>query len=522
MRIPRFKTQALWIAAGALALGGACTPKQVDPSLRIQLATEPASLDPTLAEDGASLLVLCNTMEGLVGYDGAGELKMLSAESYTVSADGLRYEFVLRPQARWSDGKPVTAGDFVTSFRRALTPGSGARLAGTLFPIRGAREFFEGKVGPDQVAVKEEGGRLVIGLKDAAPYFIHALTMPVALPERQDVLDAHGGKWVDTGPANGPYRIVSHQADRLIRFEKNPNYWSPSADFAPVEMVIVDDPSTALNLFEEGRLDILAKINPADLPRLLKTPGLVHTDPYLVTYYLSFNFRKPPFNDRIWRQAVIGAVRREEIVKALGEGGMPARSWVPPRLEGFIPYSDPAPVFAAAVAEARKRGAPSGPPIAAAFDTSSRNSLVMEKVQADLKKTLGLSITLSNLDWKTYLKTVHTEPPSLFRLGILSPFLDPIEILEAFTTGNPNNYLGWSNPEYDRRVAEIATLKPGAARERKIREAQEWLVDREAIVVPIYHYVQNHAVGPRVEGFRVNPFGVIRFNELRIRKHEGN
>ena len=120
------------------------------------------------------------------------------------------------------------------------------------------------------------------------------------------------------------------------------------------------------------------------------------------------------------------------------------------------------------------------------------------------------------MDWKTYLKTVHTDPPQIFRLGILSPFMDPIQILEAFTTGDPNNYLKWSNAEYDGLVRAIEKLKPGSERALKIREAERLLVDREAIVVPIYHYVQNLAIGPRVGGFRVNPFGVIRFSELRL------
>ena len=165
--------------------------------------------------------------------------------------------------------------------------------------------------------------------------------------------------------------------------------------------------------------------------------------------------------------------------------------------------------------EARKRGAPAQA-LAASFDTSTRNSLVMEKVQQDLQLALGLKLSLNNLDWKSYLKSIQTDPAPIFRLGILSPFMDPIQILQSFTTGDPNNYLKWSNEDYDRLVREVAAMKPGPSRERKIREAEEELVDRQAIVVPIYHYVQNTAVKARIAGFRVNPFGVIRFNELRI------
>jgi oligopeptide transport system substrate-binding protein len=287
-------------------------------------------------------------------------------------------------------------------------------------------------------------------------------------------------------------------------------------------MVVVEDESAGLNLFEQGKLDILSKIGPTQLPLLRKKPGVLHTDPFLATYYLSFNAKKPPFNDRLWRRAVAGALQREEIVRALDSGESPARSWVPPTLEGFISYEDPSPVFAASVTDARKRGGTIlTTPLEVTFDTSARNQQVMEQVQQQLKKTLGLRLSLSNMDWKTYLATVHTDPPPLFRLGILSPFMDPIQILEAFTTGNPDNYLGWSNAEYDGLVRTIASLKPGLEREKKIIEAQRLLVDREAIVVPVYHYVQQHAVGPRILNFRVNPFGEIIFSELRVKNGGG-
>lgn len=517
LRVWRWAILAL---AGLGAVGATSCTRSGDataqPALRVQIATEPASLDPTLAEDGASLAVLGNTMEGLVGYDGGGALVLQLADSFQVSPDGLRYEFVLRKEARWSDGAPVAAADFVTAIRRALTAKNGSRLAGMLFPIRGARDFFAGRGKPDALGVREEEGKVVIELSEPTPYFTQVLALPIALPLRRDVLDRNADRWPDSAPSTGPYRLAKREPDRMLLLASNPQYWAGSVEIAEVELRIVNDEAAALNLFEQGRLDVLTRVGAADLPRLRQRPGVIQTSPFLATYYLSFNFRKPPFSDRTWRQAVAGSIRREEIVEALDSGELPARSWVPPRLEGHIPYTDPAPFFAAAVAGAKKKGAPAAA-LTALYDSSARNTLVMEKVQADLKQALGLKTSLSNLDWKSYLKSVHTDPPPLFRLGILSPILDPIQILEVFTTGSPFNYLKWSDPGYDRLVREIGAMKPGPAREAKIREAQAILVDREAIVVPVYHYVQNHAVGPRVQGFRASPFGVIRFNELKAR-----
>jgi oligopeptide transport system substrate-binding protein len=385
------------------------------------------------------------------------------------------------------------------------------------FRIRGARDFFAQKTS-GLTSVREEGGHLVIELAEPTPYFLQVLTLPIALPLRKDILDASAGRWPDNAPSTGPYRMLSRQPDRVIRLEKNPAYRAPVTAFEDIELAIVNDEAAALNLFDVGRVDILTRVSASELPRLRSHPGVLKTFPFLATYYLSFNFRKPPFNDRVWRRAVAGTVMREELVRALDGGDLPASGWVPPGLEGHIPYADPAPLFADSVETIRKRPAASRPgAIGAAYDSGARNTLVMEKVQADLKRELGLNITLGNLDWKSYLKSVQTDPPALFRLGILAPFSDPIQILEVFTSSSPFNYLKWSNRDYDRVVEEIAGLVPGPARQAKIREAQAILVDREAIVVPLYHYVQNHAVGPRVRGFRANPFGVIRFDELKVK-----
>ena len=157
------------------------------------------------------------------------------------------------------------------------------------------------------------------------------------------------------------------------------------------------------------------------------------------------------------------------------------------------------------------------PSITAAFDTSGRNSQIMEKIQKDLQNTLGLQISLNNLDWKSYLKQLTTDAPQIYRLGWLAPFRDPVIYLEIFTSGNPSNYSGWSSPVYDQLVSDVRRLPSGEAREAKVRQAEKMLVDDEAIVVPIFHYTQVTAVSKRVEGFRVNPFSVILFREITVK-----
>ncbi len=296
--------------------------------------------------------------------------------------------------------------------------------------------------------------------------------------------------------------------------EKNPNYWGKIPSIAAVELLIINDETTGINLFEQGQIDLLTRISNLDFPRL-KKQGKVHTSPFLATYYLSFNLKKFPFNDRVWRKAVAGTIQRQEIATLLNSGEIPATSWIPYGLEGYIPFKDPKPLFKNSVEMIKnKNEKPVG--IQAAFDSGTRNLNIMEKVQQDIAQSLGLQLILNNLDWKTYIHTIQTDPPPIYRFAWMAPFLDPISHLKAWTTDDPNNYNHWSCTEYDQLVQEIEEMGPGPKRVEKIEKAQKILIEKEAVLIPLYHYVFNTAVSGRVKNFRVNPFGVTFFEELSL------
>lgn len=497
----------------------ACTGKPPAPdALRVHLHGEPVSLDPALAEDGLSLKVLSQVMEGLVGYDGEGKLQPRLAESYSISQDGRRIEFTLRSEAKWSDGKPVTAEEMILGFRRALAPSIASKLAEMLTPIRGAREYRAGKRA-DLPGVRAENGKLVVELERKSPYFLQALALPDVAPAREDILKNHGGKWPEgpkasAAPATGPYRISEYVSGQKITLERNPHYWGGLAGIPRVELLLISDESTASNLFDHGKVDILTRVSSVDFKRYEKQ-GKMRVEPFFATYYLAFNCRKEPFQDRDWRRAIAGSIDRKELTDLVGTGETPARSWVSLGLEGYLPYEDPAPVFADSVARVKPKAA-SHAPITAQFDASSRNSTVMERVQQDVLQRLGLKLSLVQQDWKSHVKAIRSDAPPIFRFGWQAAFHDPLLHLQAFVTGNPNSFTGCSFPKYDQLVREIEEMPSGQERARKIREAQKILVDDEAAVVPLYHYIQGHAVAPRVKNFRANPFGVIRFSELEL------
>lgn len=480
----------------------------------IQMPNEPVSLDPSFAEDGVGLYLLNNTSAGLVGYNEKGELKNLLAEEIMISKDHKSFDVTLKKGAFWSDGKPIQISDFLTSFRRFLGPKSTSKLAPLFFAIRGAQAYHQGKAGNSDLGVLEKAGKLHFDLEEPCPYFVQLLTLPLAFPLRQDILDQNQGRWPLNAPVSGPYTIQTYQIGQKLILERNSKYFVAPAKTAIVEVLFIPDESTAMNLFRQGRLDILTRVSSLDLPGL-KKKGLIQTHPFSATYYLSFNCRKPPFNQSKWRRAVAGSIRRDEIVSLLDSWDQAAWSWIPFGFEGFEPYQNPGKVFSQDVNEI-KTAKKSDFKIQAGFDFGDRNSRIMEKVQQDLNQYLNLQISLIHYDWKTYLQTLKTDPPQIFRMGWLAPFKDSIPHLKAFTSTSLNNYSGCASPAYDQVVAEVEKLPPGPARLQKIKKAQKILLEDEAMVIPIFHYAQNIGVSKRIHGFKANEFGVIPFNQISV------
>lgn len=499
-----------WFAIFIMALGlGAVScknsPSRPNPKeLQVQLSGEPASLDPSLAEEGLSFKILINMMDGLLGYDGGGKLTNRLAESYEISKDRKTYSFKLKPGQTWSDGVPITGGQIQFAIERALRPETGSKLSGFLKAIE--------KMEADDLSIR-------FILKKPSYSFLQVLTLPVTFPLRKDILELNQGRWDPLRgkkmATSGFYKIESYEADqKLVLVSTHPE--SP----APTRVVLrfIADEATGAALFEQGKLDVLSRIPSYDHKKYEKNPRF-RVEPFLATYFLGFNIHESPFSDREFRKAVAGAIKKAEIVKALGSKEFPASSWIPRGMEGFEAYRQNGEGLDPRFAEALKnvKNLKYSEPVLVGFDTSGRNSLVMEKIQADLKSQLGWNVVLDNTDWKTYIQSLYRDPAPIFRFGWFTPMMDPLIFLSAFTTGDPLTFTKYSNPKYDRLVEEIEFLEPGPSRDKKIKAAQKIIVEDEALVVPIYHYVSTQVVGERVETYPVNFFGNTRFEEVRLK-----
>lgn len=471
-------------------------------TIQLHLSSEPVSLDPVRAEDGAGLKIISNLYEGLFTYDSKGSLVRALCDAEEVSKDQLHYRFKVREGAKWSDGSPLTAAHFVAGIKRALDPKMPAKMSDILYVIRGAKDYRLGKShSENELGVRAKGAWLEIDLERPISYLREILALMVASP------------FDSSHPAmgNGPYTIKERVLDSHILLEPNPFYWKHQ-QAKPILIRVVQDESTALNLFRAGRLDVVSRIPVLDLPKL-KGEGVVQTFPWWVTYYLAFNIRKSPSDNVALRRAIAGAINKKQITDWLGGGERPADGFVPPGIGGY----DIEPI--ALTKASFNAGREAKIEIETGYDINARNNGILEKIQADLKNHLGVQLKLSGQEWKSYVKRLTDDAPPLYRFGWLAAFKDPYAHLQIFMSTNPNNYTGWKNKKYDELVEKIgrltaATPKQENEKRHLVEQAEKLLTQEDAVVIPIFHYTQTYAVNPKLKGFAANPFGIIRYDEL--------
>jgi len=495
---------------------------------------EVASLDPTkmtALQDGRVAAAL---FEGLTVLD-TRDLKPRPgvAERWEVSPDGLTYAFDLRADARWSDGCPVTAEDFAWSWRRALDPATAAEYAYMLYPIRGAKAFYEemqktggggdwGKVG-----VRVEGPRrLVVELQQPTAYFLDLTAFPTYLPVRKDCIERHGERW--TFPpnmiSNGAYRLVEWRFRSRMRWEKNPYYWNAAAvSLARIELRAFEDINTALQAYETDAVDLTTVVPNLAIEPLLEARKAGKRSDVLYattlgTYFYRFNCTRKPLTDVRVRRALAMAIDRKAVIERAARGGQqPALTLVPPGMPGYA-----APLGLTEDVEAARRilaeaGYPRGeglPELAVLVNKNTDHVRIAEMVQQQWRDRLGIRVRIEQVEWKVFLDTVQRLEYAVARAGWYGDYVDPNTFLDMFVTGGGNNQTGWSNAEYDALIARAARETDPQARLRIFTEAEGILV-RDVPIMPIYVYTTPMLARSGLEGVEPNLLNRIDFATLR-------
>jgi oligopeptide transport system substrate-binding protein len=516
------------VAAGILIYtlwvpDGARVPSETQRNtFRMNLSNEPPTLDGSLATDSVSFEVITNLMEGLTEYDENLQPRPAIAERWEVSPDGKTYTFYLRSGATWTDGRPVTAHDFVYSWRRLLDPRTAAEYAYFLYDVVNAYDYNTGKItDPSLVGVRAlDDFTLEVRLRKPLVYFPSLVTFMVTFPLRQDVIEKYGDRWTEPEHivTNGPFRLAEWRHEYKLALVANPSYREGKPRLDRVEMFVVNEPATALTLYETGDLEMV-NLPPEAIPTYENTAEH-YRHPLLRGYYYGLNVKKPPFEDARVRRAFAQAIDREEIVKILKGGEIPAVSWIPPGMLAHNPSIglrfDPS----AAKRLLAQAGYPEGqgvPAVTAVFNTSPVNSLIAENLQAQWKRNLNVEVGLDNLEWKVFLDRLQTDPPALFRLGWGADYPDPDNFMVLFTTDSGNNRTRWGTPRFDALVARAASEPDPDRRIALYDEAQRILVEEDVPIIPLFVSVQNILIKPYVKDLNLNAMELLYLKTVSLK-----
>lgn len=500
--------------------------------LLVGTGPEPEYLDPQLATTTNALSVNLALWEGLVAPGPDLAVRPGVAERWEISDDGLTYTFHLRDNARWSNGKPITAEDFRYAWQRLLTPAVAAGNAAMLHVIAGAEAFHAGETNDfSTVGVTAPDARtLVVRLAHPTPYLLELLMHPSFAPLPQAVVSASGeafarqDAWARPGKivSNGPFMLSEWRHNERLSVVRNPHYWNhEQVKLNGVRFFPITDLTAEERAFLAGQLHVTEALPPRRVPHYRKTqPEVLRVDPYLGTYYYLLNHNVKPLDDVRVRQALSAAIDRESIADLILQGGQqPAYQFTPPSF-----FEHPAPTLP--VDEGRRllaeAGFPDGqgfPVLELVYNASEAHQRIAESIQNMWQRAYGIEVRLSSMELKTYLERRRLGDFAIARAVWIGDYLDPQTFLELWTHDHSNNYSHWSSPAYDAAIAQAqAERDPDARRAAFVRA--ETILQEQAVILPIYHYTTAYLLRPEVQGWEANLLDWHPYQYLSLEKPE--
>ena len=502
--------------------GGATAQGEGQPAadqvLRMNLGAEPPSLDPLLATDNISSFVLQQIMDPLVRLDADGQPEKALAEDWEI--DGTTVTFHLRGDGQWSNGDPVTAEDFVYSWKRLLDPKAAAEYAYQFYGIAGAEDYNtcqkQCDALADKIGVRAVDERtLEVELTSEQPWIIAQLAHQSFYPVHRATVEQFGDRW--TEPANivtsGPFQLTEWQHDSSMTLEKWEDYRdADNVSLTRVEMRMITDAVTALQAFEAGELDAClddACIPPQERDRLKETEEYLAV-PNLATYYYGVNVENIP--DLNQRRALAFAVDRTVIVESVTKAGeIPATSMTPEGMPGWDVYHQEFLPVEADLEKAKQYLDQAENPkmdLTLFYNNSPGHKEIAVAVQS-MWKELGINVEIKQQEWAQFLEFIGPPPNKAvdaFRLGWLADYVDAFNFLELWTCDSGNNSTNFCNEDYDKLVAEARSTPDNEDRYELYRQMEEMLFGEEGElpIIPLYWYVTDTLHKTNVEGWEPN------------------
>ena len=529
----------LFAVAAALLAGGCKRKTPVEKGIQDQIihlgnGSEPRDLDPSTAVSNTEANILNTLFEGLVNYSpDCREIVPAAAEKWEVSPDGRTYTFHLRQGLKWSNGDPLTSADFLYAFRRLVEPQLGAELAIYADWVAGGQDYREGRTHDlDAVGFRAPDPQtFVIVLRERAPYFLGIIAENPFYPLHKATLDKHDaylrrdGAWTkpESMVSNGPFRLKEWKINEAVTVEKNPNYWD--AAHVPLKGAVfhpIDNLDAEERAFRGGLLHVTRLLPVVKLPGYRKEqPSLVHTDEYIETKYIDFNFTRAPFTDGRVRRAFALAVDRATLVRdVMRDGSRAADNLTVPGSGGYtarvhLPFD--ADKARAALAGAGFAGGANFPPVSLVFTPAHQGEQAMaEALQGMWQRELGVHVDLVAQEEKVWLNTMRSKDFQLLTDGWLSGINDPVDMFQLFLGNSPNNNTGWNNAGYNEEFAAAGQAPDDAAREGHLQSMDAVLLD-DLPLIPLFHQDQNYLVHPSVQNWTDNMLGWHLLNHVFLR-----
>ena len=488
--------------------------------LHLGNGSEPQGLDPHVVTGIPEFHIIYALIEGLVIEDPKTLEPMPgAAESWTISEDRKTYVFKMREGAKWSNGDPVTAHDFVYSWKRLITPGLASEYAYQLFYLLNAEKYYKGEISDfNEVGVKAlDDMTLEVKLHHPVPFFLSLLTHHSLYPvqkatiEKFGKIDSRVSKWTLPGNfvGNGPFTLKKWELNKVIVVEKNPLYWNASiVKLDEIHFYPIENEQTEERMFRAGQLHLTNAV-PTEKIEVYKekSPELLKIDPYMGTYYYLVNTLKKPFDDPRVRRALAMSMDRTQIVEKITKGGqMPAYALTPPDTMGFTPKAAIPYDLEGARKLLAEAGFPDGngfPETELIYNTMDAHRKIAVGIQQMWKNALNINISLLNQDWKVFLDNQRTLNFTLSRASWIGDYPDPNTFLDMWVTDGGNNHTGWSNKTYDDLINKAAEAANKEERYGFFQQAEE-ILTKEVPIIPIYTYTRVYLKRPEVKGWYPN------------------
>ncbi len=531
----RLRTTILMI--GTITLVGCSTCEEIpgylgcvspprDNVLRVAWPGDPIGLDPTRYTEDVTWRAARLLFEGLLNMTPEGRLTPGVAERWEADPDATRFLFHLREEARWSDGRPVTAADFVFAWQRVLDPAIGAESAGELHAIRGAVAITEGEAQPNTLGVQAEGDHLlIVEMERPDTSFLFRVTLPAFYPLPRHLVEEEYQMWPgsEAPVGNGPFVLESWRTQDRLTVSRSQTYWNREAIHLDGAVFYpISDPTAVMNLYRSGELDWTRQGTvPANQARLLLSEGSpeLQSSSMNAVYYLEFNTRRAPTDDPRVRRALELTVPRQVIAQNIfGSGERPSRHFVNPELAAWpVPELDPGDAEEARslLAEAGYPGGEGMGALEYLYTPGELHANVARYLAAIWSRELGIEVKLVVLEFQAQLERAGRGEFHLSRSGWLADLPDPFDYLKIFRSGDENNDTGWSDRRYDELVENSRGEPDRSRRYAMLAEAESRLLE-DAVILPILHRARVQLVRPYVSGIRPSANDIVDWTDVRI------